>query len=439
MLVNYATPVLGTFALDVNGTARVSGAVTIGATGASFNISYVTGGFGNINLGGTIGATPDRSIAVGGVASGLLSTAVGMSATASGGGTAIGGYQTVATGGIAISSAVGASIASGSQAIAIGSASLAYGTSATAINGIVGTSGSNSLGVAINGTVAGGIANGSIALYGYAGANQSVAIYGSTSAANEFVVGAAYDNGDMSNFAMTNVYFGSGKQRANTGGVNKTGAGFSYTINGSGAFGTDFAGGDITIAGGKGTGSGKSGDVVISTATPTTSGTTLQTLTQRLEIFGNTGNVLIQNGGTFTDAGYRLDVNGTARVSNILTMTNYVNLTTTNRFIAVDATALIGKLNGESTLIFTSGLTTDRAISVKGASGTSQVGIGLTSETFTASAVFEINATTKGFLPPRGTNTQMLAIASPATGLIFYDTTNNKLNCYDGTTWQPCW
>jgi hypothetical protein len=61
--------------------------------------------------------------------------------------------------------------------------------------------------------------------------------------------------------------------------------------------------------------------------------------------------------------------------------------------------------------------------------------------TFTnlASSRFTINSTTQGFLPPRGTNAQMLAIATPATGLVFYDTTNNKLNCYDGTTWQPCW
>jgi hypothetical protein len=61
--------------------------------------------------------------------------------------------------------------------------------------------------------------------------------------------------------------------------------------------------------------------------------------------------------------------------------------------------------------------------------------------TFTdiASAQLQLSSTTKGFLPPRGTNTQMLAIASPATGLMFYDTTNNKLNCYDGTTWQACW
>jgi hypothetical protein len=37
--------------------------------------------------------------------------------------------------------------------------------------------------------------------------------------------------------------------------------------------------------------------------------------TSRARIFGSTGNLLLQNGGTFTDAGYRLDVNGTARVS----------------------------------------------------------------------------------------------------------------------------
>jgi hypothetical protein len=56
-----------------------------------------------------------------------------------------------------------------------------------------------------------------------------------------------------------------------------------------------------------------------------------------------------------------------------------------------------------------------------------------------ASAKLIVDSTTQGFLPPRGTNTQMLAIASPATGLMFYDTTNNKLNVYDGTTWQACW
>jgi hypothetical protein len=52
-----------------------------------------------------------------------------------------------------------------------------------------------------------------------------------------------------------------------------------------------------------------------------------------------------------------------------------------------------------------------------------------------ASALLDITSTTKGFLPPRMTNAQMVAIATPAAGLVVYDTTNNKLNVYDGTNW----
>jgi hypothetical protein len=50
------------------------------------------------------------------------------------------------------------------------------------------------------------------------------------------------------------------------------------------------------------------------------------TLTEYLKIF-NTGNVVIQNGGTFTDAGFRLDVNGTARVQGNFTVVG--NITST--------------------------------------------------------------------------------------------------------------
>jgi hypothetical protein len=54
-----------------------------------------------------------------------------------------------------------------------------------------------------------------------------------------------------------------------------------------------------------------------------------------------------------------------------------------------------------------------------------------------SSACLQADSTTRGFLPPRGTNTQMNAIASPATGLVFYDTTNNKLCVYNATSWIP--
>jgi hypothetical protein len=47
-----------------------------------------------------------------------------------------------------------------------------------------------------------------------------------------------------------------------------------------------------------------------------------------------------------------------------------------------------------------------------------------------------MNSTTKGFLPPRMTTTQRNAIASPAAGLVVYDSTTNKLQCYNGSTWN---
>jgi hypothetical protein len=54
----------------------------------------------------------------------------------------------------------------------------------------------------------------------------------------------------------------------------------------------------------------------------------------------------------------------------------------------------------------------------------------------TPSALVEIQSTTQGFLPPKMTTTQKNAIASPASGLILYDSTTNKLQCYNGSTWN---
>jgi hypothetical protein len=52
-----------------------------------------------------------------------------------------------------------------------------------------------------------------------------------------------------------------------------------------------------------------------------------------------------------------------------------------------------------------------------------------------ASAQLQIDSTTRGFLPPRMTTTQQNAIASPATGLIVYDTTVNLIDYYNGSAW----
>jgi len=53
-----------------------------------------------------------------------------------------------------------------------------------------------------------------------------------------------------------------------------------------------------------------------------------------------------------------------------------------------------------------------------------------------ASAMLELSSTTKGFLCPRMTTTQKNAIATPAAGLVVYDSTTNKLCCYNGSTWN---
>ena len=52
-----------------------------------------------------------------------------------------------------------------------------------------------------------------------------------------------------------------------------------------------------------------------------------------------------------------------------------------------------------------------------------------------ASAVLDLTSTTKGFLAPRMTTTERDAIASPATGLLIYNTSTNQYNVYNGSVW----
>ena len=60
---------------------------------------------------------------------------------------------------------------------------------------------------------------------------------------------------------------------------------------------------------------------------------------------------------------------------------------------------------------------------------------GLMAQTKDLSAALQVNATDKGFLPPRLTTAQRDGISSPATGLLIYNTDTNQVNVYDGTAW----
>jgi len=53
-----------------------------------------------------------------------------------------------------------------------------------------------------------------------------------------------------------------------------------------------------------------------------------------------------------------------------------------------------------------------------------------------ASSQVEVRSTTRGFLPPRMTTTQKNAIATPAAGLVVYDTTLNKLCVRGAAAWE---
>ena len=168
-----------------------------------------------------------------------------------------------------------------------------------------------------------------------------------------------------------------------------------------------------------------------------------------------TGNFLIN---TTTDAGYKLDVNGTARVKGTGTAD-------ANSFVVQNSAAVqtfrvndLGQVQiGRTTAInwtFSSNTlsctqyafilsSNGSALSTSGNGGVlgNDTGAKICDQALgalnqVASAVLECNSTTRGFLPPRMSNAQMLAIATPATSLMVYDTTNNKLCCYDGATWQ---
>lgn len=100
---------------------------------------------------------------------------------------------------------------------------------------------------------------------------------------------------------------------------------------------------------------------------------------------------------------------------------------------------------GIATGVTTSGTTKTLNIGTGGASGsttsitigsvlgTTAVGIGTAP---IASAVLDIQSTTRGVRFPNMTTTQKNAVTSPAAGLVVFDTTLAKLCVYSGSAWQ---
>jgi hypothetical protein len=171
--------------------------------------------------------------------------------------------------------------------------------------------------------------------------------------------------------------------------------------------------------------------------------------TKQMLLVGSNGNLILQNGGTFTDAGFRLDVNGTARVQSTMqvatTLTVQRNQSVGDVTLSLDNSGGVSNWRGSIAYRTESGGGNQRmvfnsqgsdVISIFGSGGRTVMGQSHTLSDFVSSAVLNLVSTTYGFLPPRMTTTQKNAIVTPAPGLMVYDTTLNKLAVYTGAAWE---
>jgi hypothetical protein len=132
----------------------------------------------------------------------------------------------------------------------------------------------------------------------------------------------------------------------------------------------------------------------------------------------------------------KLQVNGNGSTSATTSLLVQNSAGTEAFRISDDSTILIygGNSAGFSTNLLIGGRSNTANISFYGNQNIF-VGQGGAAES-NPSALISMGSTTKGFLPPRMTTTQKNAIASPAAGLVVYDSTTNKLCCYNGSTWN---
>ena len=174
-------------------------------------------------------------------------------------------------------------------------------------------------------------------------------------------------------------------------------------------------------------------------------------------------NVLL---GTTTNAGYKLDVNGTVRVQgtelrldNATTgVINLYSATPEIRFASADPTNYRFYRSGTGMFWNAGGginlqISGNDAYSLSAANGhiwrTANTGgaalarldtggslsIGNSSTAANASSILDLTSTTKGLLLPRMTTTQVNAIATPANGLLVYNTTIDHFCGYQAGAW----
>lgn len=233
--------------------------------------------------------------------------------------------------------ATGSGIAIGNSAAAFGGG-MAIGYQASTTNHVVESA------IGYLAKTAGGFEPATaIGAYTFAGGNSIAMNTAYAAAGNTFIAGSGWDGK-----AITNVYFGSGIERGSFYNGSLTywsGSGTGYTINGAGAFGLNFAGGNLILAGGKGTGTGSSGDIIFSVASVGSAGSSLQSLSNRWYIKGNSGTLANRN-ISYTSS-FAMDISGLVGITGSIIMTGSIFMSPSSSFV-LPLTASSSPLTGSA-------------------------------------------------------------------------------------------
>lgn len=172
-------------------------------------------------------------------------------------------------------------------------------------------------------------------------------------------------------------------------------------------------------------------------------GTGATTLTSGYLVKGNgtsavTASVIYDDGTSIgigtASPGQKLDVAGTVKSTGF-----FIGPTGAGGFCAIATTASV---TGGGAVVVRDGSSSYNASGIEIYTGAAErfriesngnVGIGAAAS---ASAILDVQSTTKGFRLPNMTTTQKNAIASPVAGLMVFDTTLSKACVYSGAAWQ---
>ncbi len=247
-----------------------------GSSGAGFGIrARVTA---NGRFSNDLGFGGGEAFGAGATVAGTNQTAIGAGATTTGGGSA--GNTAIGQGAIA-----------GDNSLAVGSGASAFGFGGTAVgkSALAGQNSATAIGRAANANTSGShgsVAIGNASVVNGQSVGGAIAIgSGATALANQLVIGSVLSVVTLPQF-ISDVYIGNGVTAA---------APQSVTYHATGGSGTDIAAAALNLAGGRGTGTGLGGSVVIQTAPAGGSGTTQNALVDHMFI-DSVGNVIMGTG-----------------------------------------------------------------------------------------------------------------------------------------------